>query len=77
MKKTIKKTYQVECGNIQGFLESKNEGLAFRTLMRLDKWTKNDWGVLARFREVVLNNHFEIIKRGKWAYIEPESLYNL
>lgn len=70
-----KKTYQIECGKIQGFYGTRSVGVAFRKAMRLNKWKREDWGKLARFREVTLD-HFEIIKKGKWFYQDPQSLYD-
>lgn len=69
----MRKTYQIECGGIQGFCEAKNEAVAFRKAVRLNKIKRRDWGELVRFREVVLDK-FEIVKRGKWFYQKPQSL---
>jgi hypothetical protein len=69
-----KKTYELECGKIQGFFEAIDIKTAFKKAMKLNEWTKKDWGILLRFREVILNSTFEVIKKGKWYYQDPKSL---
>ena len=70
-----KKTYQIECGNVRGFVEAKDEHSAFRKLMRSLKTSKKEWGVLARFREVIIGHGFKVFKvkgrEGWWNYQKP------
>jgi hypothetical protein len=70
----MSKTYQIECGKIQGFYTAGNEMIAFRKAMRLNNWKRDDWGKLARFRMVVLSD-FKIVKKGRWYYQDPNSLF--
>ena len=67
------KTYQIECGKMQGFYEGENIKQAFNNAMKINSWTEKDWAGLARFRTVGLVN-FEIISKGKWYYQEPRAI---
>lgn len=75
--------YQIECGFVQGFYSGANPGIAFRKAMnpKIGGYTKEEWGLLARFRKVKIGQPgFQIFKvrgeEGKWHYQEPEELYN-
>lgn len=67
------KTFEIECGDVKGYVFARTEGRAFRQLvdvMREDERLAE----LAAFREV------ETVARGPkpmtpWFYQEPKSLY--
>jgi len=71
---TTKKAFKIECGTVQGIVAARSAGSAFRKIMK-SGFTKDDWGVLARFKSGRLNTQFKFYNStDPWFYQSPEAL---
>ena len=66
--------FLIDCGTIHGFVKRRTEGAAFRALLHATKKTKQYFGLLARFRIVIIGHGKRIFRRSPWMYQDPLAL---
>ena len=66
------KTFQIKCGEINGFFEGRNIGTTFRAILR--EFPKLRIGLLCQFREMTPQGRKITRERSKYYWIDPKAL---